>query len=112
MLSHATLREALRSPSFLVFAVASAMYGSSHRHRFSMNPPCRGGFAPTVYHQALAVTASPGRRQLRGGAYAARSRGRSHLRARILAAVTRRPPPHPTFPSRNRLSPWESAADS
>lgn len=57
--SHATLREALRSPAFWVFALASSVYGlvASGIGLFNESILAERGFAPEVYHRALAVTA-------------------------------------------------------
>jgi MFS family permease len=58
----ATLAEALRSPAFWVFAVASSMYGlvASGIGLFNEAILAERGFAPDVYHTALAVTAITG----------------------------------------------------
>lgn len=58
-LSGATLGEALRSPAFWVFAFASALYGfvASGIGLFNESILAERGFAPNVYHQALAVMA-------------------------------------------------------
>ena len=58
----ATLGEALRSPAFWVFAVASAMYGlvASGIALFNESILAERGFAPGVYYTALAVTAITG----------------------------------------------------
>jgi MFS family permease len=55
----ATLGEALRSPAFWVFALASAVYGlvASGIGLFNESILAERGFAPRMYHQALAVTA-------------------------------------------------------
>ena len=55
----ATLAQALRTPAFWVFAIASAMYGliASGIGLFNESILAERGFAPSVYHQALAVTA-------------------------------------------------------
>ena len=55
----ATLGDALRSPAFWVFAVASAMYGlvASGIGLFNESILAERGFAPGVYYTALAVTA-------------------------------------------------------
>jgi hypothetical protein len=57
--SDATFGEALRSPAFWVFGLASAMYGliASGIGLFNESILAERGFAPAVYHQALAVTA-------------------------------------------------------
>jgi MFS family permease len=58
----ATLGEALRSPAFWVFAIASSMYGlvASGIGLFNEAILAERGFAPDVYHTALAVTAITG----------------------------------------------------
>jgi MFS family permease len=55
----ATLVEALRSPAFWVFALASSIYGlaASGIGLFNESILAERGFAPAVYHRALAVTA-------------------------------------------------------
>ncbi len=55
----ATLSEALRSPAFWVFALASSIYGlaASGIGLFNESILAERGFAPAVYHRALAVTA-------------------------------------------------------
>ena len=73
--SHATLGEALRSPAFWVFAVASAMYGliASGIGLFNESILAERGFAPAIYHRALAVTAITALAgNFAAGAYAAR----------------------------------------
>ena len=54
-----TLRAALLSPAFWVFGVASALYGlvASGIGLFNESILAERGFAPDVYHGALAVTA-------------------------------------------------------
>jgi MFS family permease len=56
---HATLREALRTPAFWVFALASSVYGlvASGIGLFNQSILAERGFAPEVFHRALAVTA-------------------------------------------------------
>jgi predicted MFS family arabinose efflux permease len=58
----ATFAEALRTPAFWVFATASAMYGlvASGIGLFNEAVLAERGFAPDVYHTALAVTAITG----------------------------------------------------
>ena len=60
----ATLGEALRTPAFWVFAIASSLYGlvASGIGLFNESILAERGFAPDVYHQALAVTAITGPR--------------------------------------------------
>lgn len=70
-----TLREALLSPAFWVFAIASAMYGliASGIGLFNESILAERGFAPNVYHTALAVTAITALvANFAAGAYAAR----------------------------------------
>lgn len=57
--ARATLGEALRSPAFWVVALASSMYGliASGIGLFNESILAERGFAPEVYHTALAVTA-------------------------------------------------------
>jgi MFS family permease len=71
----ATLGDALRSPAFWVFASASAMYGliASGIGLFNESILAERGFAPGVYHRALAVTAITALfANFAAGAYAAR----------------------------------------
>jgi MFS family permease len=58
----ATLGDALRSPAFWVFALATSLYGlvASGIGLFNESILAERGFAPGVYHQALAVTAISG----------------------------------------------------
>jgi MFS family permease len=58
----ATLQQALHSPAFWVFAIASSMYGlvASGIGLFNESVLAERGFAPDVYHTALAVTAITG----------------------------------------------------
>jgi MFS family permease len=55
----ATLGDALRSPAFWVFALASSVYGlvASGIALFNESILAERGFPPEVYHRALAVTA-------------------------------------------------------
>jgi MFS family permease len=57
--TQATLFEALRSPAFWVFALASSIYGlaASGIGLFNESILAERGFVPAVYHRALAVTA-------------------------------------------------------
>ena len=71
----ATLRDALRSSAFWVFAIASAMYGliASGIGLFNESILAERGFTPDVYHTALAVTAITALfANFTAGAYAAR----------------------------------------
>ena len=56
-----TLQSALRSPAFWVFGIASSLYGlvASGIGLFNESILTERGFAPDVYHRALAVTRSP-----------------------------------------------------
>src|SRR5262245_23438070 len=58
----ATLGEALRSPAFWVFALASAVYGlvASGIGLLNESILVERGFTPDIYYQALAVTAITG----------------------------------------------------
>jgi cyanate permease len=58
----ATLQDALRSPAFWIFSIASSMYGlvASGIGLFNEAILAERGFAPDVYHTALAVTAITG----------------------------------------------------
>jgi rhodanese-related sulfurtransferase len=59
---HASLGEALRSPAFWVFALASSVYGlvASGIGLLNESILAERGFAPDVYYTALAVTAITG----------------------------------------------------
>jgi MFS family permease len=84
--TQATFGEALRSPAFWVFALASAMYGliASGIGLFNESILAERGFAPAVYHQALAVTAITALGgNFAAGAYAARR----SLRPVLVAAL-------------------------
>ena len=73
--AHATLVQALRSPAFWVFGVASATYGliASGIGLFNESILAERGFDPGIYHQALAVTAITALgANFAAGAYAAR----------------------------------------
>jgi MFS family permease len=61
-MASATLQQALRSAAFWVFAIASSMYGlvASGIGLFNEAILAERGFAPDVYHTALAVTAITG----------------------------------------------------
>jgi MFS family permease len=58
----ATLGAALRSPAFWVFGIASSLYGlvASGIGLFNESILAERGFAPDIYHTALAVTAITG----------------------------------------------------
>jgi MFS family permease len=57
-----TLREALASPAFWIFALASSLYGlvASGVGLFNESILAERGFAPDAYHNALAITAITG----------------------------------------------------
>ena len=82
----ATLREALATPAFWVFAIASALYGlvASGIGLFNESILAERGFAPGVYHQALAVTAMTA---LAGNFASGALAGRASLRALLLIAL-------------------------
>ena len=83
---HATLAEALQSAAFWVFALASAMYGliASGIGLFNESVLAERGFAPDVYHRALAVTAITALAgNFAAGAYA----GRGSLRPVLVTAL-------------------------
>jgi MFS family permease len=79
---NSTLGEALRSPAFWVFGIASAMYGliASGIGLFNESILAERGFPPAIYHQALAATAITALvANFGAGAYAARRSLRSVL---------------------------------
>ena len=82
----ATLAQALRQPAFWVFAVASSMYGlvASGIGLFNEAILVERGFAPDVYHSALAVTAITG---LGGNFVAGAWAERGSLRGVLIAAM-------------------------
>jgi len=82
----ATLREALASPAFWVFALASSIYGlvASGIGLFNESILAARGFAPEVYHAALAVTAITG---LIGNFAAGAFADRGSLRHVLVAAL-------------------------
>jgi MFS family permease len=57
-----TFGQALRTPGFWIFAIASSLYGlvASGIGLFNESILAERGFAPDVYHQALAITAITG----------------------------------------------------
>ncbi len=81
-----TLGSALRSPAFWVFAIASSLYGlvASGIGLFNESILAELGFAPEVYHRALAVTAITG---LAGNFAAGASADRGSLRRVLVAAL-------------------------
>ena len=76
----ATLGEALRSPAFWVFALASSVYGlvASGIGLLNESILVERGFTPDIYYQALAVTAITG---LLGNFAAGALAGRTSLRS-------------------------------
>ena len=81
-----TLGEALQSPAFWVFALSSAAYGlvASGIGLFNESILAERGFAPDVYHTALAVTAITG---LAGNFAAGALADRGSLRHILLVAL-------------------------
>lgn len=84
--ARATLGDALRSPAFWVVALASSMYGliASGIGLFNESILAERGFAPEVYHTALAVTAITG---LAGNFAAGAIADRGSLRQILVAAL-------------------------
>jgi MFS family permease len=84
--AQATLAEALGSPAFWVFALASSVYGlvASGIGLFNESILAARGFAPEVYHTALAVTAITG---LIGNFAAGAFADRGSLRHVLVAAL-------------------------
>jgi MFS family permease len=84
--SSATLAQALRTPAFWVFAMASSIYGlvASGIGLFNEAILAELGFAPDVYHTALAVTAITG---LSGNFIAGAWAERGSLRGVLVAAM-------------------------
>jgi MFS family permease len=82
----ATLGEALRTPAFWVFALASSLYGlvASGVGLFNESVLAERGFAPDVYHRALAITAITG---LAGNFAAGAWAERGSLRAVLVTAM-------------------------
>jgi MFS family permease len=82
----ATLGEALRSPAFWVFALASAVYGlvASGIGLLNESILVERGFTPRIYYQALAVTAITG---LLGNFAAGALAGRTSLRTVLITAL-------------------------
>ncbi len=84
--TQSTLGDALRTPAFWVFALASSLYGlvASGVGLFNESVLAERGFAPEVYHQALAMTAITG---LAGNFVAGAWAERGSLRAVLIAAM-------------------------
>jgi MFS family permease len=82
----ATLAEALRSPAFWVFALASSIYGlvASGIGLLNESILVERGFTPDIYYQALAVTAITG---LLGNFAAGALAGRTSLRTILVTAL-------------------------
>lgn len=82
----ATLASALATPAFWIFALASSMYGlvASGIGLFNEAILAERGFAPDIYHTALAVTAITG---LAGNVIAAAWAERGSLRGVLVAAM-------------------------
>src|SRR5262245_4807077 len=82
----ATLGEALRSPAFWVFALASSVYGlvASGIGLLNESILVERGFSADIYYQALAVTAITG---LAGNFVAGALAGRVSLRSILMAAM-------------------------
>ena len=82
----ATLALALRSPAFWVFGLAAALYGlvASGIGLFNESILAERGFAPGIYHNALAVTAITG---LAGNFIAGAWADRGSLRRVLVAAL-------------------------
>lgn len=83
---HATLGEAVRSPAFWVFALASSVYGlvASGIGLLNESILVERGFTPDIYYQALAVTAITG---LFGNFFAGALAGRTSLRSILVTAL-------------------------
>jgi len=81
-----TLSDALRTPAFWVFAIASSLYGlvASGIGLFNEAILAERGFEPGVYHAALAVTAITG---LGGNVVAGAWAERGSLRAVLVVAM-------------------------
>ena len=81
-----TLAGALRSPAFWIFGIASSLYGlvASGIGLFNESILAERGFAPGVYHGALAVTAITG---LAGNFIAGAWADRGSLRRILVAAL-------------------------
>jgi MFS family permease len=81
-----TLADALRSPAFWVFGVASSLYGlaASGIGLFNESILAERGFPPEVYHNALAITAITG---LAGNFVAGAWADRGSLRRVLVVAL-------------------------
>jgi MFS family permease len=84
--AQATLAEALRSPAFWVFGLATSVYGlvASGIGLFNESILAERGFAPEIYYRALAVTAITG---LLGNFGAGAFAGRGSLRPVLVVAL-------------------------
>jgi MFS family permease len=112
----ATLMEALRSPAFWVFGLATSVYGlvASGIGLFNKSILAERGFAPEIYYRALAITAITG---LLGNFGAGALAGRGSLRHVLVAALLISPERSPRWPmsapprrSWVRRWPWGSRA--
>jgi MFS family permease len=85
--ANATVGEALRSPAFWVFALASAVYGlvASGIGLFNESILAERGFTPDIYYTALAVTAITG---LAGNFVAGAIADRGSLRQILIVALS------------------------
>jgi MFS family permease len=84
--AQATLGEALRSPAFWVFALASSVYGlvASGIGLLNESILAERGITPDIYYQALAVTAITG---LFGNFFAGALAGHTSLRSILVTAL-------------------------
>ena len=85
-----TLREALRTPAFWVFAIGSALYGlvASGIGLFNESILAERGFGPNIYYQTLVVTAMTGLAGNFVGGWLARSVPLNRLMAVSLSVLT------------------------
>ena len=83
---NSTFAEALRTPAFWIFALASALYGlvASGVGLFNESILAERGFKPEIYHQALAITAITG---LGGNVIAGAWAERGSLRPVLVVAM-------------------------
>jgi MFS family permease len=84
--AQAMLADALRTPAFWIFALASSVYGlvASGIGLFNESILAQRGFAPTIYHRALAITAITA---LAGNFAAGAFADRGSLRRVLVAAL-------------------------
>ena len=85
-----TLREALRTPAFWIFAIGSALYGlvASGIGLFNESILAERGFGPNIYYQTLVVTAMTGLAGNFVGGWLARSVPLNRLMAISLFVLT------------------------